>query len=231
MTLQPPLHVPLEQYDPNVPRTAHSHLAAVLYGEILKPAESVLNVAAGNTELARDLYDMGMGGPSVTSLDAMEGYGDRRSDRVHGLAQAMPFEDGKFSMTLCQFAAQHMTSEVLGGTIREMVHVTQRADSEEDGTKGVILLNPVFRQSRLEKLLQEAGLGDVAGVTEHERAHIPVDQRRLVYPTLWIHKHDGLTEERLQVLTNVVAGSDAMKPTRRSLGELAVRVFGGHSTS
>jgi SAM-dependent methyltransferase len=230
-----PTEVRLDDYDPRAPKTAHEGLTAALYGQILAPAESVLDVAAGNTDLAADLLGHRITGPKVTSLDAMEGYTARgyHPNRVYGYAQDLPFKGESFSMSVCQYGAQHMSDGVLGAALREMVRVTQTADNEHDDTKGVILLGPVYRKRQLENAIENSGLGEIVGTLYHEdnATSLPTAEMRkhTQRPSLWIHKLEALTPDRLEEVVDIVVGTSSLKPTRRTLGEVASRAFGGFS--
>jgi hypothetical protein len=220
-------------YDPRTPRTTHNGLTAGLYGEILAPAETVLNVGAGYTDLGADLRLQHITKPVVTSLDAMEGYGpsslDGRPDKVHGYAQDLPFEDNSFSMSVCHFAAQHMPNDVLGAALKEMVRVTEPAENSRDATKGVVMVGPVFKKKGLEEEIEKQGLGMFVGLTMHEGGGRTVEGRKYAAkPSLWIHKLEELTPDKLSALTTLVVNSEALKTTR-TVSERLVRLFGGAS--
>lgn len=220
-------------YDPHTPRTGHPGLTAGLYGEILAPAETVLNVGAGYTDLGADLRLRRITKPIVTSLDAMEGYdsngSDGRLDKVRGYAQALPFEDDSFSMSVCHFAAQHMPDDVLGAALKEMVRVTKPAENSQDAAKGVIMVGPVYKKKGLEEEIEKQGLDMFVGLTMHESTDMTVEGRRYAAkPSLWIHKLDELTPDKLSALTQLVVSSEALKTTR-TVSERLVRLFGGVS--
>ena len=217
-------------YDPNTPVTAHDGFASALYGESLAFADSVLNVASGHTDLAADLQARGAD-VQVTSLDPIYGRSefDSRPDMVAGYAQKMPFEDGKFDVTLCQFGLQHLPPEEQAKAIREMVRVTREADPKGIKVGGVVLINPVFRPKAMLEALEQAGIEGVAGLMTHDPKSVALSQRRLVKPTLWVEKNPTLTSEKLDVLVQAITGSKALKPTFRSLGERACRANGGYS--
>lgn len=229
MALETDIHL---GYDPNTPRTQHAGLAAAMYGDVLKQADSILNVAAGGTDLGADLHKKGIDA-DVTSLDPTYAYPDYfspgRTDMRHGYAQDMPFEDETFAATICQFGVQHMAVPTWGRAIQEMVRVTQKAEHANDPTKGFILINPVFKPKQLLHALETAGVTDVAGIMGHDKSVFPLAARKAIKPTLWLQKTDALTDERLQAVIQAATSTRALKPTHRSLGELTSRALGGTS--
>jgi|GEM_PF-5105984 len=224
-------HLPAEipfQYDSRTPVTAHDNLMATMYGDFFRNTDTVLNVAAGHTDLGADLRHRGIM-TRVTSFDPIYER-EPGSHRVPGYAQAMPFADESFAMTTCQFGMQHLPEASVGDAIREMVRVTRTADSSSDPTKGIIFINPVFRPERLQRKLVERGADRrSAGIMEHDLDGFNLADRKVVRPTLWIQKTDALTPETLEPIIAAVVESEALRPAHRSLGELASRAFGGHS--
>ena len=217
-------------YDPNTPRTQHDQLAATMYGEIFKRVPSILNVAAGYTDLQKNLRAIGAQA-EVTSLDAVF-EGNETANRRFGYAQDLPFEDESFAATMCQFGMQHITSEQWGEAMREMVRVTQTADSPRDPSKGVVLINPVFKAKKLEAALAAAGVDGVegiAGVSYPDTSTFMPSVRKRVRPTLWIHKTPELTPDKLDAIVHAATATEALKDTHRSLGEMVSRRFGGYS--
>lgn len=218
-------------FDPNTPRTAHPGFGAALYGDIFENVDIVLNVAAGYTDLESDLREKGIETEVISVDPAYENditYANR-PNFVPAYAQKLPYGDNLFDMTLCQFGAQHIPDQDLGGVVREMIRVTKKADNENDANKGAVLINPVFRPKQMQAALVAAGLEDVAGLMIHDPKQIGLTYRKLVKPTLWIQKTDNLTAEKIDSLVAAVTGSGALKPTHRSLGEMVSRAVGGRS--
>ena len=214
----------------------HPGLTAAMYGEIIGGADGpVLNVAAGDTNLQRDLADVHVH-RQVVSLDpaytalSPDDYRYDRPDFVPGLAQDIPFGDNQFAVTICQFGMQHVPEELLGDALREMARVTMPASGPQDTTRGIIFVNPVFDFRELQAALDTRGVAQhLAGVGMHSREHIPLRVRKAVLPSLWIHKTPELTPERLGAVVDAVIASRATKPGRREIGELVSRLFGGSS--
>ena len=223
--------LPPLDYDDRTPRTEHRYLAAGMYGrEFLSPAQgSVLNVAAGHTDLAGDLADMGQSGVQVVSLDPMYGsspWYSTKADRVPGVAQEIPYDDNTFAATLCQYGLQHMAGQQ-SPAIREMVRVTRPVEDIHDNTGGTILLNPVFKVDVLTDAIRKGGLADVCGIQAP-----PADVRdRLAKPTLVIKKVPALTPDKIERLVEAIENTAALEPSRRSIGERLSRlVFRGDSS-
>ncbi len=217
-------------YDKVTPVTAHDGMAANLYHEVFGQVGSVLNVAAGDTRLhdSLQLYGVATDIVSVDPAYARPEYSGREG-YVAGLAQELPFADESFDSAMCQFGLQHIPMEDIPATIHEMIRITRTADENRDQTKGYILLNPVFKNVRLEKAL--AGFNDdVAFLWHHDGAGMTGLERRALYPTLVIHKTPDLTPETEQDLVNRIVASRSLKPTHRSIGEVVSRrLFGGSS--
>lgn len=192
---------------------------------------TLLNVAAGGTDLGTDLRRKGIL-TAVTSLDPTypeAGAQDARPSFIHGYAQKLPFEDKQFSSTLCQFGMQHLPQETVGNAIREMVRVTQTAYNRNDATKGAILINPVFRPRKLAKALEELRIGNIAGINWHDEVPVGPGTSRIVKPTLWIQKTESLTPEKLEEIISAASTTKALRSTHWSLGEVVARSMGGHS--
>ncbi|MDB5688103.1 MAG: hypothetical protein JWR77_2692 [Rhizorhabdus sp.] len=220
-------------YDKHTPVTAHDGLAAAVYGEVFTGASSILNVAGGNTDLQRSLHNHGIQA-AVTAVDPAyarpEYQGKERF--VAGYAQRLEFADESFDMTMCQFGIQHIPDSDIPAAINEMVRVTKPAETPNDCSKGLILINPVFNFRKMSKALAEANISDndvfVWHHSDDERL-IPKDRRSLL-PTLVIHKTTDTTPEMQTQIAKTTAESGALKPMHRSVGEIVSRlVFQGRS--
>lgn len=212
-------------YDSYTPVTAHPGMAAAMYGEIFRKAGSVLNVAAGNTNLADDLRPIAPN-TVVTAVDPIYSHSPYNNENyVQGMMQELPFEPESFDMTMCQFGLQHIPPSDVGKSIQEMIRVTRIADGPKDDSKGVILLNPIFRADNLRDELDRRGLTEhsVAGILPHTRSQFPLGVRKNVYPSLWIHKHEALNQEAINNLIDALITSKSIRPRIRSLGEIATR--------
>lgn len=223
------------QYDPRTPRTEHAGFAAAMYMRTLREADGpILNVAAGGTDLQDDLQHLGVY-KAVTSLDPSYAHlhpDDRRygrPDYVPGVAQKIPCEDGTFAMTLCQFGMQHIPPEQWGSAIREMVRVTRTATGRDDTTKGIILINPVFNASAMQKTLEARDVKGFAGLAWHDPKDFVIQDRRAVKDSLWIHKTPDLSPEKLDVVIAAAVSVGALKPRHRELAEIVSRALGGRS--
>lgn len=212
-------------FDPRTPLTEHRGLAVEMYGpEFLGPADGpVLNVAAGHTNLARDLEGTHLGVPEVVSLDPIYetvSWYTHDPNRVPGVAEDMPFADDTFATTLCQFGIQHINDPTKqAAALREMVRVTKPTDSINDNTKGTILVNPVWGVRKLTKAIYDHGLEDVCGIQEApERV-----RGKHAYPTLVIKKIPALTAEKLDMLVNTVVHTGALN-RRRTVAEFLARL-------
>jgi len=214
-------------YDRRTPKTKHAGLAAAMFGDYFRrvPAgQTVLNVAAGTTELARDLEAWRIPAVPVISVDPLyrtNGWYVNRRDRVPATAEDMPFDDNSFALTLCQFGLQHMLDRP--AAVREMVRVTKSAEGADNSATGTILLNPVFKPGPLWEALTLRGLRDVCTV----QAPLARVTAREALPTLVIRKTPDLTSERLETLITTLTETQAMQ-RRRTLGERIARAWGGY---
>ena len=228
------------QFDPRTPRTSHDGLAAAMYANTLRHADGpILNVAAGHTDLQRDLGNLHIQKPVVALDPDYETFDVRDPRREHperwvaGVVQETPYEANTFAATVCQFGIQHIPQTEFGAALREMVRVTKPAASGRDASKGIIFINPVFDPKRLEAALEDLGFGDdgVVGITRHDTNDFAMANRKDIFPTLWLHKlpgRDGLTPQKLEAVIAAVTQTGALW-TRRTLGEVAARAFRGQS--
>ncbi len=215
-------------FDRRCPITAHEGLAASQFFDEFSQVEgSVLNVAAGCTDLARDLRHVGLS-LEVTSLDPTYGRMDLMppvANRIPGFGQNIPFEDGTFALAFCHFGLQHIPGADLPLVIQEMVRVTQPADNIDDTARGTILAGPVFKPAALTDGMLMQGLKDVCGII-----YPPTNvQGKDVLPALIVKKTPDLTDEKLNQLIEVLQQTGAMS-RRRTLAELISRlIFRGYS--
>lgn len=220
-------------YDPHTPRTSHPMLAAGQFLDFFSENEGqILNIAAGGTNLQRDLRlhhvfaDVVSLDPSYTTSDfEMSGH-----KKVPGIAQELPFPDNTFSTTLMHFGLQHIKGgpTQMSAAIMEAIRVTRPtvSSSVTDNRSGTVLLGPVFDVDHLKELMLENGLQKVSGI---QAASGSVRRMPHALPTLVIKKVPALDPSMTIRLAEVVASSGAMKPRHKEVGEHISRLFHGRS--
>lgn len=214
-------------YDENISRTGHYGLAASQFEKEFSQVQgSVLNVAAGHTNLQGDLAKRGIN-VEVTSVDPAYFLHDLQPpapNRKPGYIQEIPAGNEEFALTLCHFGIQHIPYSDFRKSLGEMARVTQTADSLTDQSKGTILVGPVFKARNLTSAIYGNQLEDVCGIIDP-----PVNLRdKDALATLIIKKTPALTDEKLDRLVQVLITTNAMK--KRSMGAfVSKKIFSGHS--
>jgi ubiquinone/menaquinone biosynthesis C-methylase UbiE len=201
-------------YDTSVPVTRHSGLAAELYSQNFQNVETVLNVAAGGTNLGQDLAPKLFHDVRVVSVDPVYARQTltHRSNMVAGLMQELPFRDESFDAAMLHFGMEYIPRNEVGATIHEMLRVVKPTGPESDG---VVLINPAYKSRRLQRALHHAGFDEMfAGVIEHDAGVSHIEYRRHIFPTLIIQKTPALTAEREVELAALVQDTQAMHRIR-----------------
>ncbi|MBK5232560.1 MAG: class I SAM-dependent methyltransferase [Thermoleophilia bacterium] len=120
-----------DQYDESLPPHVVEHYLAkrIAFVKELMPEGSVLDVGCGTGVVASRLADQGY---TVTGVDPSGGMlehlraTDPRIEAVQGSATALPFEDGKFDLTMCVAVMHHIaTPEAVHESLIEMVRVAK----------------------------------------------------------------------------------------------------------
>lgn len=120
-----------DQYDESLPPHVVEHYLAkrIAFVEELMPEGSVLDVGCGTGVVASRLADRGY---TVTGADPSGGMLDHlrttdpRVEAIQGSATALPFEDGKFDLTMCVAVMHHIAApELVHESLIEMVRVTR----------------------------------------------------------------------------------------------------------
>ncbi len=118
------------EYDESLPPHVVEHYLdkRVAFVEELMPAGSVLDVGCGTGVVASRLADRGY---AVSGVDPSTGMlehlrrTDRRVEAVQGSATALPFEEGRFDLTMCVAVMHHIAQpEAVRDSLKEMVRVT-----------------------------------------------------------------------------------------------------------
>ena len=121
-----------DEYDDSLPPHVVEHYLTkrVAYvHELIEPGSEVLDVGCGTGVVASKLADEGF---RVTGVDPSGGMLDhlRKSDprvtAVQGSATALPFEDGRFDLTMCVAVMHHIAQpEAVHEALIEMARVTK----------------------------------------------------------------------------------------------------------
>lgn len=120
-----------DEYDESLPPHVVEHYLAkrIAYVEELMPEGSVLDVGCGTGVVASRLAGRGY---AVTGVDPSAGMlehlrsADPRVEAVRGSATELPFEDGRFDLTMCVAVMHHIAQPVaVRESLAEMVRVTR----------------------------------------------------------------------------------------------------------
>ncbi|MBK8293945.1 MAG: class I SAM-dependent methyltransferase [Solirubrobacterales bacterium] len=119
------------EYDESLPPHVVEHYLAkrIAFVRELMPAGSILDVGCGTGVVASRLADAGyeMTGvdPSAGMLEHLRNTDDRVT-AVQGSATELPFEDGKFDLTMCVAVMHHIAQpELVHESLKEMARVTK----------------------------------------------------------------------------------------------------------
>lgn len=163
----------------------------------IAPDERVLDVACGTGIAALAALDRGAG--PVTGIDINPGMlavaraKTDRVDWVEGAAEALPFDDHRFDVVLCQFALMFLADRTRA--LREMARVTRSGGrialltwEALDRTPGYDRLVPLVRKivgpEAAEALSAPFVLGDTADIeAELDRAGLAMAEHRILTGT------------------------------------------------
>lgn len=171
----------------------------------IEAGETVLDVACGTGIAALAALDREAG--SVTGIDINPGMlavaraKTDRVDWVEGAAEALPFDDGQFDVTLCQFALMFLADRTR--SLREMARVTRPGGrialmtwEALDRTPGYDRLVPLVRDvvgpEAADALSAPFVLGNLADITaELARAGLEITEHRILTGTARHGSIDG----------------------------------------
>lgn len=181
--------VPADSYDRFMGR--YSRLLAPLFADFagVRPPQRALEVGSGPGALTSELVAR-LGAASVSAVDPSQPFAAAVAERHpgvevrHAAAEALPFDDDVFDITLAQLVVHHMADPV--GGVGEMARVTAPGGTVAacvwDLAGGRAPLSPFWRavkefdadaidesdfpgarEGHLVDILETAGLGDVQG--------------------------------------------------------------------
>ncbi|MGK2955033.1 MAG: class I SAM-dependent methyltransferase [Solirubrobacterales bacterium] len=120
-----------DQYDESLPTHVVEHYLAkrIAFVKELMPEGSVLDVGCGTGVVASCLADEGYSVTGVDPSGAMLEHlkkNNQEVEAIQGSATDLPFEDGRFDLTMCIAVMHHIvTPEAVHMSLVEMVRVTR----------------------------------------------------------------------------------------------------------
>lgn len=213
-----------------VERTHHSpYLYAAAFGRVVhsRGVETVVDVAAGDSEYAASRV---ISGQRVIRVDRDYGrVAPRGDDWLAASAEKMPFEDGSVDAVISAFLMQHLSPEQQTKAISEMLRIAKPYRVGEN--RGFVGLYPVYDYRKMEDKLKRTGFWDQIGLATDFDAFdgMPLDERRLKYPTLWIPKWQSMDADERQSLVRAAVESGAFYRRRTAADvarQLAMRAAG-----
>jgi len=216
-----------------IERTDHSSgLYRAAFDRFIGQSEvsTILDVAAGDSPFAEDMVSHT--GKRVIRIDRdYARHEPKGGDWEAGDATALPLEDDSVDVAISAFMMQHLTPDEQRRALAEMLRVVR---PYTDGRVGAVGIFPLYKPKKLAELIQKNDLEGKLAITVDYDAfeRLPIAERKLEQPTLWIPNWQGASVEEQSRLIAAIVESNALyrRTTLRDIARRAVMAHTGNPT-